>query len=509
MSEPAWLAEGRKDIGFHETGENRGIDKFIEQSHCGTIGDPWCAIWVNAKLESVGIRGTRSPAAASFTESSNFTRLSEPRLGCICTFARTGGNHVGFYVGQDSQGLLILGGNQGDQVCIEHHANNPTGFWWPVQAATQPGSQPQQSGKGSWYSQYSGKYSWVDSGDAPNSAALGCPDDAQGIALPPRETLGRWFAVRAPNGKVSIEQQTDRGPAESTGRSIDISGAAAERFGYSPKSFPTNGVFTWWPIDPPKEVAGLSPKEQAVRYRDIRKDLPVPDATEPTSPPIAPIHPEIKLGSTGPAVTEVQKLLGLPQSGFFDLPTDAAVRAFQTAHGLEVDGEVGEFTWPMLIDPSKAPPPIQLPSLSGPKFDLAKFVEFIDAHKDEAHKALTTGIAIFNTLHPDKPISLPGILAAPVPSPTGTPITQRPSVQFGAIGVAIASVLQATGHVGLPFGLGGPELATLTGTMSTLLPAITAGLGMFGVWGKIAAGALTAIGPLVNAAAATSAKKPK
>src|SRR5260221_685290 len=40
------------------------------------------------------------------------------------------------------------------------------------------------AGRGSWFSQYHGKYVWRDNEDAPNSNALGVPDSQQGIALP-------------------------------------------------------------------------------------------------------------------------------------------------------------------------------------------------------------------------------------------------------------------------------------------------------------------------------------
>jgi hypothetical protein len=102
-------------------------------------------------------------------------------------------------------------------------------------------------GKGSWYSQYRGKYKWFDPDDVPNSNAARVPDDQQGIALPTRSTLCKWFMVKAPNGVMLKLQQTDVGPAKWTGRGIDIAAVAAERFGYSPKSFPTDGIFTWKP----------------------------------------------------------------------------------------------------------------------------------------------------------------------------------------------------------------------------------------------------------------------
>lgn len=101
------------------------------------------------------------------------------------------------------------------------------------------------SGRGSWYSQYRGKYLWVDKGDKPNSNALGVPDDEQGVAFYSRETLGKWFLVTAPNGKTLKLQQTDVGPHPRTGRKIDIAAVAAEEFGYTPKNFPTDAIFYW------------------------------------------------------------------------------------------------------------------------------------------------------------------------------------------------------------------------------------------------------------------------
>lgn len=142
--------------------------------------------------------------------------------------------------------------------------------WTAVEAPSGTPTPILTQGKGSWYSQYQGKYKWVDRGDKPGSAALGVKDQHQGIAIHNQATLGKWFEVHAPNGRISIEQQTDIGPAHATGRLIDISAAAAERFGYSPSNFPTNGVFGWHQIDPPREVAALSPKEQAAKYYEIR-----------------------------------------------------------------------------------------------------------------------------------------------------------------------------------------------------------------------------------------------
>lgn len=76
----------------------------------------------------------------------------------------------------------------------------------------------------------------------------------------------------------------------------------------------------------------------------------------------ADIHPLLKIGSTGEAVLELQKLLpGIDQDGDFGDETDAAVRAFQAAHHLDVDGEVGPDTWRALLggmEPIPDPNPV-------------------------------------------------------------------------------------------------------------------------------------------------------
>lgn len=129
-----------------------------------------------------------------------------------------------------------------------------------------------ESGRGSVYSQFDGIYHWHDAGDAPGSNALGVPDDCQGISFYEHSTLGKWFELHAPNGNVSLEQQTDIGPALWTGRRIDISAVCAERIGYSPDTFPTNGVFFWKPAPPPAQVADLPPRPQAILWKKLRQE---------------------------------------------------------------------------------------------------------------------------------------------------------------------------------------------------------------------------------------------
>jgi len=138
---PRWLIEAHKDIGFRERGVNLGIEQFIEEGHTGHPGDPWCAIFVCAKLEECGIRSTRSPMARSFERSQHFVQLPGPALGAVATFWRgspsSGSGHVNFYAGTDEHGRHIgIGGNQSDRVSAAiMDMRRHTGWWWPASEA--------------------------------------------------------------------------------------------------------------------------------------------------------------------------------------------------------------------------------------------------------------------------------------------------------------------------------------------------------------------------------------
>lgn len=144
---PLWYDAAVKEIGQRELPENRGpvIRRYIALPKCGEEGEPWCAIFANAMLESVGIPGTRSPSSQSFTHHSNFARLAGPAIGAIVVYWRIAKNsglgHVGFYAGEDSHGFIdTLGGNESDMVRAEmlNSAGRTfglRGFYWPRVAA--------------------------------------------------------------------------------------------------------------------------------------------------------------------------------------------------------------------------------------------------------------------------------------------------------------------------------------------------------------------------------------
>ena len=136
--DPQWLAIARPLLGLHEihgpehSPEILGMWRAIKRSGIQSDEVPWCAAFVGACLERAGIRSSRFESAASYLTWG--VRLDGPAHGCIVVFSRDGGGHVGFVVGQDAAGnLLVLGGNQGDSVSIKaFHRDRVTGYRWPV-----------------------------------------------------------------------------------------------------------------------------------------------------------------------------------------------------------------------------------------------------------------------------------------------------------------------------------------------------------------------------------------
>ncbi len=148
---PPWFKWALHELGTREQPENRGpvVRRYIELAHAGEEGDPWCAIFVNAALETCGVHGSRSAGAHSFIGNALFTPMLTPALGCLAIFwrgaPRSGLGHVGFYRGESANGeyLYILGGNEGDMVQIEALPRNGRrmgllGYGWPTAAGLAP-----------------------------------------------------------------------------------------------------------------------------------------------------------------------------------------------------------------------------------------------------------------------------------------------------------------------------------------------------------------------------------
>jgi uncharacterized protein (TIGR02594 family) len=80
---------------------------------------PWCALFMAHCAKVAGFTLPPDPLAA--LSWAKFGRPAPNRvamLGDVLVKARVGGGHVGLYVGENATHYAVLGGNQGDQICI-------------------------------------------------------------------------------------------------------------------------------------------------------------------------------------------------------------------------------------------------------------------------------------------------------------------------------------------------------------------------------------------------------
>jgi uncharacterized protein (TIGR02594 family) len=124
MKEPKYLSIARNSLGTKEIGGSKHsptITNWLIRLNAWWRDDetPWCGVFVAACLQGALLPYPklymRAKAYLDYGE-----RLEKPCLGCIVIFDRKGGGHVGFAIGKDYAGrLIILGGNQGNQVSIQ------------------------------------------------------------------------------------------------------------------------------------------------------------------------------------------------------------------------------------------------------------------------------------------------------------------------------------------------------------------------------------------------------
>ncbi len=120
-----WLAIAKGEIGTRERPGKEENARIVEYLHSTNLGapdnsrdeTPWCSAFVNWCTERAGYEGTDSAWARSWL---NWGKaLKAPRPGCVVVLSRgNDAGHVGFYVGKTASGIQVLGGNQGDRVCI-------------------------------------------------------------------------------------------------------------------------------------------------------------------------------------------------------------------------------------------------------------------------------------------------------------------------------------------------------------------------------------------------------
>ncbi|WP_158638005.1 TIGR02594 family protein [Sphingomonas ginsenosidivorax] len=127
--EPGWLVDARRRLGTREAAGSAnsptilGWAKRLGTRVLGMIYNadsvPWCGVFVADCLQQDGIvPAAIAVRATSWSAWGQALRPERLAPGAVLVFARPGGGHVGFYIGEDPTAYHVLGGNQGDAVTI-------------------------------------------------------------------------------------------------------------------------------------------------------------------------------------------------------------------------------------------------------------------------------------------------------------------------------------------------------------------------------------------------------
>jgi uncharacterized protein (TIGR02594 family) len=140
MSEPAWLAYARRDIGRSETlGPNDSPwlrRMWASVSGSWLLGQPWCGGALAWWMQQSGVAYPRAYYRARAWLDWGFPiPLNEPCVGAVAVLGRGGGGHVAIVSGRDARGHLVLvGGNQGNRVSEASFAPaRVLGLRWPFE----------------------------------------------------------------------------------------------------------------------------------------------------------------------------------------------------------------------------------------------------------------------------------------------------------------------------------------------------------------------------------------
>lgn len=132
-----WMKNARKYLGLREIPgprHNQTIQGWLTRLRAWWTDDetPWCGVFVAAVMAESGLAYPKHYyRALAWIDAGR--KIDRPSVGCIVIFTRKGGGHVGFVVGEDVWGrLMVLGGNQGNAVTVAPFSKGRVaGYVWP------------------------------------------------------------------------------------------------------------------------------------------------------------------------------------------------------------------------------------------------------------------------------------------------------------------------------------------------------------------------------------------
>lgn len=133
-----WITLAKREIGVTEVPGERSNAR-IEEYHKAVglfVHDdvPWCSAFVGWCLERSGYKSTKNALARSYLKWG--FPMERPEYGCVVVFWRktpqSASGHVGFFLADMGDMILVLGGNQNDKVCEKYYpASQVLAYRWP------------------------------------------------------------------------------------------------------------------------------------------------------------------------------------------------------------------------------------------------------------------------------------------------------------------------------------------------------------------------------------------
>jgi uncharacterized protein (TIGR02594 family) len=133
-----WMKTARESVGLKEVARpkhNTKIQAWLAKLGAWWRDDetPWCGTFVAHCLRENGLPVPKHwYRALAWKEYGSNLRPTHVCEGAILVFARAGGGHVGFYVGEDRFYYRVLGGNQSNAVNVMRIAKSRcVAIRWP------------------------------------------------------------------------------------------------------------------------------------------------------------------------------------------------------------------------------------------------------------------------------------------------------------------------------------------------------------------------------------------
>ena len=136
-----WMETALGEMGVREIPGRQHNPRILEYFTAirGNVRDdetPWCSAFANWVMQAAGIERTERGNARSWMTWGVGLSMNNPPIGAITVLwresRRSWKGHVGFYAGTEQGQLVLLGGNQGNQVSLRRYPRNRLlGFRWP------------------------------------------------------------------------------------------------------------------------------------------------------------------------------------------------------------------------------------------------------------------------------------------------------------------------------------------------------------------------------------------